>query len=356
MKITISIFDILGAYCGMHYYDMAFADVLRKRRHELYIYSNFKERESDKVFFPDFFSCKKLVGIIRFLTAYMRFLKFVLFSSSDRIVYLTYGEFYELPFLFIACFSRRVYVDVHEIHALKYDDASWVSRIFERLYRNGIRHVIYHSERTRGILNGNDLDMLYVPHFKYVFQKEYRDMKLADEVKTCFQTDYRKFLFFGNLSTVKGIDTVMDVFKKLKSDNRCWELVVAGKNVDNIDFSDFQDERIKVIDRHINDDELVYLYVHTDFILLPYKKSSQSGIFAMAAYFHKPMILSEIPYFKKMIEEYPSFGVVAGLSDFQPIIQKMIDGHDGIFYTQEDCNRFEMKNEIDKFVNSLCNK
>ena len=142
MKITISIFDILGAYCGMHYYDMAFAEVLRKRGHEVYIYSNFKERESDKVFFPDFFSCKKLVGIIRFLTAYMRFLKFVLFSSSDRIVYLTYGEFYELPFLFIACFSRRVYVDVHEIHALKYVDASWVSRIFERLYRNGIRHVI----------------------------------------------------------------------------------------------------------------------------------------------------------------------------------------------------------------------
>ena len=111
--------------------------------------------------------------------------------------------------------------------------------------------------------------------------------------------------------------------KKLKSDNRCWEIGRGRQKMwITLTFSDFQDERIKVIDRHINDDELVYLYVHTDFILLPYKKSSQSGIFAMAAYFHKPMILSEIPYFKKMIEEYPSFGVVAGLSDFQPIIQK----------------------------------
>ena len=27
--MTISIFDVLGAYCGMHYYDMAFAEILR---------------------------------------------------------------------------------------------------------------------------------------------------------------------------------------------------------------------------------------------------------------------------------------------------------------------------------------
>ena len=58
MKITISIFDILGAYCGMHYYDMAFAEVLRKRGHEVYIYSNFKERESDKLSFPTSFHVK----------------------------------------------------------------------------------------------------------------------------------------------------------------------------------------------------------------------------------------------------------------------------------------------------------
>lgn len=356
MKVHVSIFDILGDYCGMHYYDMAFAEILRERGHEVHIYSNFKERESDKVFFPDFFSCKRLVGVIRFFVAYMRFWGFVLFSRSNRIVYLTYGEFYELPFLLISCFSRRVYVDVHEIHALRYDDTSWVSRVFECLYKKGIRHVIYHSERTLDILKDDRLDMLYVPHFRYVFQKEYNDMNLADEVKACFRTDNRKFLFFGNLSTVKGIDTVMEVFNELKSDGRDWELVVAGKNVEDIDFSDFRDERIKVIERHINDDELVYLYAHTDFILLPYKKSSQSGIFAMSAYFHKPMILSDIPYFKKMKEEFPSFGVIAKCSDFHSTIQKMIDRHDIIFYTQEDINRFGMKCEMDKFVNTLCNK
>lgn len=48
--------------------------------------------------------------------------------------------------------------------------------------------------------------------------------------------------------------------------------------MENIDFSSLRCEKIRIFDRHINDDELVYLYSKTDYILLPYKKSSQSGI------------------------------------------------------------------------------
>lgn len=194
--------------------------------------------------------------------------------------------------------------------------------------------------------------MVYVPHFKYVFQRTYDEKNISEDIKKSFCSTLSKFLFFGNLSTVKGIDTVIDVFKKLDKTND-FELVIAGKNVENIDFSSLRCEKIRIFDRHINDDELVYLYSKTDYILLPYKKSSQSGIFAMAAYFHKAMILSDIPYFESMIQEFPSFGIISSLENYMECVESVIVNRKQNYYSQEDCDRFEMKKEIDNFVNNF---
>ena len=348
----IHIFDLLGSYCGMHYYDIAFADVLQQRGHRCLVHSNFEHKGVSEVYFPQFFSCNKILGLLRFLCAYFRFFGFVLTHQNEKIVYLTYGELYELPFLYALALSKNGWVDVHEIHALKYKDDSKVSKMFEGLYKKRIHHVIYHSQRTYDILKNDSLDMVYVPHFKYVFQRTYDEKNISEDIKKSFCSTLSKFLFFGNLSIVKGIDTVIDVFKKIDKTND-FELVIAGKNVENIDFSSLKSEKIRIFDRHINDDELVYLYSKTDYILLPYKKSSQSGIFAMAAYFHKAMILSDIPYFESMIQKFPSFGFISSLAKYEECVESVIANRKQNYYSQEDCDRFEMKKEIDNFVNNF---
>lgn len=351
--MTISIFDILGAYCGMHYYDMAFAEILRNRKQKVLIYSNFSESSNEKAKIPNVFDCGKVKGIAFLLYSYWVFLSLVLsVNKKKRIIYLTYGELYELPFLLMASLSNRIYIDVHEIHALKYRDDSKLSKLFEWIYKKCINNVIYHSQRTFDALKTDGLNMLYVPHFKYVFKKTYDENQVARDMKRCFVGNERKYLFFGNLSTVKGIDTVLEVFKNM-DETINFELVIAGKNVENIDFSSVATDKIKVFDRHINDDELVYLYSKTDYILLPYKKSSQSGIFAMAAYFHKPMLLSDIPYFRSMLEEFPSFGQLSKLNNFQELIKRSIIENMASYYSSKDIERFEMKKETDNFLNAF---
>ena len=351
--MTISIFDVLGAYCGMHYYDMAFAEILRNKKQTVLIYSNFSECSNKKTKLPNVFSCGKFKGIVFLLYSYCLFLSLVLsVNKKKRIIYLTYGELYELPFLLMASLSNHIYVDVHEIHALKYKDDSKISKLFEIIYKKCINNVIFHSQRTFDVLKADGLRMMYVPHFKYVFKKTYDENQVADDMKICFLENRRKFLFFGNLSTVKGIDTVLDVFKNM-DESLNYELVIAGKNVEKIDFSSIASDKIKVFDRHINDDELVYLYSKTDYILLPYKKSSQSGIFAMAAYFHKPMLLSDIPYFRLMIEEFPSFGKLSKMYNFKELVTKSVNEDLSSYYSPNDIERFEMKKEIDHFLNNF---
>lgn len=346
----IHIFDILGTYCGMHYYDIAFADIFRKKNFKVQIYSNFKEKDN-KIYFPLFFKGYKIKRIFLLIWSYLKYLYFIITHINDNVIYLTYGELYEIPFLLISSISKKSFIDVHEVHALKYADDSKIAKFIEYIYKKRIRNVIYHSNRTYSILNGGVTNMLFVPHFKYVLKKEYNKENLSKDISESFiNREAKKFLFFGNLSTVKGIDIVVDTFKHIKNTN--YGLVIAGKNVENINFQNVRSQNIKVFDRHINDDELVFLYSNTDYILLPYRKSSQSGIFAMAAYFHKPMILSDIPYFSEMLSEFPSFGVKSPLSTYGEILLKLIEKDNNSYYRNEDCEKFKMKKDIETFINN----
>ena len=349
----IHIFDILGIYCGMHYYDIAFADIFREKGLKVRIYSNFGEK-GNKAYFPLFFKGFKIKRIFFLLWAYLKYFYFIITHINDKVIYLTYGELYEIPFLLISSISKNAFIDVHEVHALKYADNSKIAKFIEYIYRKRVRNVIYHSDRTYNILKGGNINMLFVPHFKYVFKKEYNKENLSKDIRESFANkNIKKFLFFGNLSTVKGVDVVVDVFTHLTTTD--YELVIAGKNVENINFHNIRSQNIKVFDRHINDDELVFLYSNTDYILLPYRKSSQSGIFAMAAYFHKPMILSDIPYFSGMLSEFPSFGVKSSLATYGETILKLIEKDCNSYYQKEDCEKFEMKGDIESFLSNYLN-
>lgn len=353
MAKDIIIYDVIGQHCGMHYYDEAFAELLKSGGTQVNVCSNFSNMRDIEQNLPNFFLMGKFKRLFVMTWYAVKLFFYALFHRDTTIIYLWYGETYDLLFGLCSLVSKNVWLDVHEVHALKYADGSRVSKFFEAYFKHIVRKVIYHSDRTKDMLSTYKIMMLYVPHFKYGFQKDYNKECLPKEVSGCFKSGNKKFLFFGNLTVVKGIDTVTEVFNQLALDGKAFELVIAGKNVNSFDFSPLKgNSNVTIIDRHITDDELVYLYSNTDYVLLPYKKSSQSGILAMSAYFKKPMILSDIPYFKTVLEEYPSFGVIAPLEKFKEIVNKSISDV-STYFSQSDCDKFEMKEEFERFRDSF---
>lgn len=352
MGKNIIIYDVIGQHCGMHYYDEAFAELLKNESRQVKVCSNFSNKTAIVQTLPNFFLMGKIKRLFLMTWYAIKLFFYALFHQNSTIIYLWYGETYDLLFGLCSLVSKNVWLDVHEVHALKYTDGSKISKFFESYFKHIVRKVIYHSDRTKDMLSMYQIKMLYVPHFKYGFQKDYVKESLPEEVSKCFKSGFKKFLFFGNLTVVKGIDTVTEVFNQIATDGDAFELVIAGKNVNGFDFSPLKgNSNITIIDRHITDDELVYLYSNTDYVLLPYKKSSQSGILAMSAYFKKPMILSDIPYFKSVIDSYPSFGITAPIEDFYTVIKEHIaNPRLETFFTKEDCDSFEMKKEFDAFV------
>lgn len=354
---SIYIVDLIGEYCGMHYYDDAFVELLASGRIKSSVLSTYSVKNKD-AFFPCIFRFNRFISIFLLVYCNIKFLLHIIKHPHSLYIYMSYGEFYDLPFWVLSLFNNRIVYDIHEVHALKFSDNSKVINLFYWVYRHCAHTIIYHSNRTFVALSNAKVKakMIFVPHLNYTFKKEFDLSLVSNEVRETFNSNNIKFLFFGNLSIVKGIDTVISVFSNLTPEIReKVELVIAGKNVDFMNFEELLSvsNNYHVFDRHISDDELVYLYKKTDFILLPYKKSSQSGIFAMACYFRKPMLLSDIPYFRKMLSDYPSFGEIQSLDSFENKLLYVINNSNSCYFNQNDIDKFSQKTEFEMFLREI---
>jgi glycosyltransferase involved in cell wall biosynthesis len=331
----IYIIDFIGAYCGMDHYDEAFAHLLQNNGFRVKVLSDFDSVYGNH-YFPKIFGRSKILSLLILVFAIIKLRLKMAVNRQAYFIYLSYGEYYDMLFLKCAWPNKRLIVDVHEVHALKYSDDSWYSKLFENLYINNVSTVIYHSDRTKNVLEGNSYKgrMIYVPHFKYEFETNYDLNNVGSDIRSTFGTDKIKFLFFGNIRKVKGIDVVEEVFSNLFAERVPFELVVAGMNADNYPLEKLR-TIASVFDRHINDDEMKYLYSNCDYVLLPYRKSSQSGIFEMASYFRKPMLLTDIDYFKSQLEMHHDWGVIASIENYGDLIKKTLENN-SIFYVNDD--------------------
>ena len=355
MKI-IYIIDILGKHCGMDYYDNALCDNLKQGGYHAVILSNYSNKRNSSSFFKNVFNKPKLVGIFFLIFYFVKTAVFMLFHKKAAFIYLSYGERYDQLLLHLCHFSKHFFVDLHEVHALKYPDTSKYAKRFLKFFENFNKVIIYHSDRTKDILlkAGFIGKLIYVPHFKYTLDVHYNENHVDKSIKEIFDNNKIKFLFFGNIRKIKGIQVVLDIFNDLSLEMKeKVVLIIAGMNVEHIEIN-LNHRNFHLIDRHISDDELKFLYSKTDYVLLPYLKSSQSGILEMAIKFRKPMILSDIPYFRQEYDKCPSFGYLSNISNMKDIINTIIRG--GIqknFYTQKDLDTDNKEYAFIKFKNEF---
>lgn len=109
--------------------------------------------------------------------------------------------------------------------------------------------------------------------------------------------------FFGRIEPYKGIDLLIDAFEKIKTKNI--HLIIAGSgNVEqNIHDVIISNKKIKLINRYIEDDEFSELFSMIDFVVLPYKRASQSGVVPMAFSFGKTVVATNVGALSEQIPQ-----------------------------------------------------
>lgn len=359
---TIYLVDYLGIHCGMHYYDVAFKEVLSDIPGcKVEILSNYADVPGEKPFFINQYKgniIKKGTSLIRNL---MKLRKFSRRHIDDIFIYLTYGNSIDLRFLEAFPENANLIVDIHEAIAQDVDTNKKLKERFHKFYMNPSRDVISHSERTDDFLKEYNFKghAFHVPHFKYTFPKDYKLDSIPSEVIEAVSKDKINLLFFGNLNESKGVDLLMEAINELP-DEEAGKLnfIIAGKDFDgSVNRVALKPNRnVSIFARHITDDELRYLYQNTDYLTLPYRKTSQSGILEMAFYFKKPILASDIPYFRTTLEEFPTFGELAGNSvkDYVDCMCKVATNHGKKeYFSDTDYARYENRKEVEDFKKEL---
>lgn len=358
MNKKVYLVDYIGEHCGMHYYlesmRKALADATEM---DVEILSNFSEQKGAQPFFVNQYKGSTLTKMASLLKNLGKLRKFVRRNPNDIYIYLNYGNHIDIPFIGIVCGARNHLIDVHEAIAQDVDRNKWLRKKFRNLYSKKIKSLISHSSRTDEFLRefGFAGNVLKVPHFKYTFPKQYEEQSISTELRESLDNGRVNFLFFGNINENKGIDILMDAYNRLSEEAAAKaNLIIAGKDYDgSINRVKLLPRRkASILKRHISDDELRYLYQKADYLCLPYRKTSQSGVLEMAFYFRKPIIATDVPYFRSTLEEFPSFGVISGIDAgaYANIMEKVIENHSHArFYIDEDYSRYENRKEIAEF-------
>jgi glycosyltransferase involved in cell wall biosynthesis len=109
-------------------------------------------------------------------------------------------------------------------------------------------------------------------------------------------------LFFGLLEKYKGVDILYEAF--LKTEPAAGKtLVIAGKGYIYFKRDQLKEkDRVIFINRYIKDDEIRSLFQNASWAVFPYISGTQSGILTIPYYFCVPTILSDIQFFRELIE------------------------------------------------------
>lgn len=358
----IYLIDTIGKEVGMHLYNDAFVKAMQKAGLNSKVVSNYSGDYIRKLFF-NFYRGNLIVKAVLFGISYFRMFIFFVRRRGNVFICQTYGmRFIDICFVFLFSFSRSFFVIVHDVYPFTPNDKpNSMVKLKRFVYKKIVKNVICHSEKTRDELMqlGFQGRIIYFPHFKYSFQKKIESFELSNEVITSIDKNKVNFLFFGQISITKGVDKLLLAINRIALNSRDDKIniIIAGSDKAKLVVNEKLPEFVKKICRYINDSELNYLFSKTDFLLLPYKKIYQSGVLDTAVYFHKPVILSDVPYFCDFIYKYPSFGEIVSpctgnnlASMMNNVVQLKTEK---VYFLDNDINQYHEDHDSKKLINKI---
>lgn len=312
MLRNIAIIDHIGNKGGHHYYCLNILYAFQELGHKVFYFTNFTAPDTsftvDKVYdrdikknFKGFFNItggtlkaingcrKKKVSHVMFHLFEAGWLNFILLSMIKAAGFKIIGV-------------------VHDVSNFAAKDNDFAKRmIYGKLTDALIVHNQYSFEELKKEISSEHLGKVH--KIKHGCYTRYIDNTISrgDALsRLALSPKYNYILFFGLIKKVKGLEILLDALKDTAENVK---LIIAGKPWQN-DFTAYEeiisrhgleDKIVKYI-RFIEDDEKDLFFNGASAIILPYRKIYQSGVLLMAMSYGTPVIASELPATKEIID------------------------------------------------------
>jgi len=272
------------------------------------------------------------------------------FEFFDRTVLMLY---YKL-------LGKRVVFTAHNVNARKRDaNDSLLNRLSLRIQYILSDHIFVHTESMKTeLVSDFGIPAKKVSVIPFGINNTVPNTELTSvEAKSQLNVNAadKTLLFFGNITSYKGLEYLITAFTELARKDRSYRLIIAGNPKGSDDYcnqirqaisqSEVGDRIIQRIE-YIPDEETELYFKSADVLVLPYTRIFQSGVLFLGYGFGLPAIAADVGSLKEDIVEGET-GFVFKPQDASDLAIKI----DKYFKSELFYNLETRRNEIKKRAN-----
>ena len=307
---------------GLGVYDHSLCDALYNKNKNLifitnwyYEYNKLSNFKVEKIFFK--YSENLRINIFRKVIRGLEYC-FNMFSllnkyskESTDIIHIQWLLFYQFDYLWLKILRYRlrrentkVVLTAHNV--LPHIKGYRYKNILKKLYSQ-FDGIIVHSEVMKSQMfeifgvkaNGWPIYVIPMGVEEKLFEKIDKNVLNSYRSKVnVLKSNKCNFLFAGGISKNKGLDVLLEAWGKHVSKYPKNKLFIIGKPTYNLrkelEFIKRFHSSIITSFGYKSDEELLAYYLECDFIVLPYKEASQSGVLLTALTLGKPVIATKV--------------------------------------------------------------
>ena len=160
------------------------------------------------------------------------------------------------------------------------------------------------AEDIRSTVPNKNVATLFHPIYDHYGKSMPQEEARAD---LSLDNDTQYILFFGLIRAYKGLDTLIECLPLIKTEKK-FKLIIAGEFYENESkYSKLIEEHnvsdiIKIVNQYIPNEEVPKYFCAADFVVLPYKRATQSGVVPIAIHFEKPIVVTNVGGLSAVIE------------------------------------------------------
>jgi glycosyltransferase involved in cell wall biosynthesis len=278
-------------------------------------YSHFVSLEKDhanlKIVFIKTYKTKQDFFLRTFnLFNFIKLRQIIKCQTSDYIYIPMISIWSSILCLFIK--NKNIITTIHDVRPHQGEENVLLDLLFSYSIKISTKVIVLSKKFISDVIKRYDIsekNIYHIPHANYnyyLFNKNSSSNTIIN----------KKIIFFGHISKYKGILILLEAMKiVIKSDNDIILKIAGGGNLSENEKSIIKElgQKVELINRYIDDDEIYSLFDDVDFTVLPYIEASQSGVIMLSYSFKKPVIATSVGGLSEQI--LPSTGILIPPND-----------------------------------------
>ncbi len=325
--------------------------------HSIYFYGNIKynelELKNNIRFYPIFRYSNFKQNILKLLSysCTLFFLGIKILLVKPEIIHIQWFKFWMVDTLFLKILKIKGLKIVYTAHNVLPHDSGDKQYFRYKKYYNLVDSIIVHTEKTKEEIekqfNVPSEKINIIPHGLLSLKADSSKINEIEKelfIKTRFDNKI-VFSLLGVQSYYKGCDLVVKLWSEEEwlRNNDDYLLLIMGKN-SNIDYSPLDSiNNVYIKDSYISNEEFILALKHTNLLLMPYRKISQSGLLMTAINESVPFLVSSVGSLEEPLATF-NVGWTIGEPNYENLkecFNKIIRNKNDLLKMKKDRSKWE---------------